>query len=161
MKNTIYLETTIFSYLTSRPSKNIVAAAWQQLTYDWWISQKDKFELYISELVVAEAERGDPEAAERRLAEIHKLPALPITEEVIIFADQFVKRGAVPVKAADDALHIAVAATQGMDYLLTWNCRHIDNAEAKPLIRRLCYESGYEAPEICTPQELMGGNDDE
>ncbi|RWX51853.1 hypothetical protein VU01_10727 [Candidatus Electrothrix marina] len=73
MKNTIYLETTIFSYLTSRPNKNIVAAAWQQLTYDWWTSQKDKFDLYISELVVAEAERGDPEAAERRLAQIHSI----------------------------------------------------------------------------------------
>jgi len=161
MKNTIYLETTIFSYLTSRPSKNIVAAAWQQLTYDWWTSQKDKFDLYISELVVAEAERGDPEAAERRLAQIHKLPALSITEEAIAFADKLVKQGAVPVKAADDAMHIAVAATHGIDYLLTWNCRHIDNAEAKPLIRQVCNESGYESPEICTPQELTGGNDDE
>lgn len=161
MKQTIYIETTIFSYLTSRPSRNLVAAAWQQVTSDWWANQRDKFELYISELVVAEAERGDLEAAARRLEQLQKIPELSITEEVISFADALVEKGAIPLKAADDAMHIAVATIHGVDYLLTWNCRHIDNAEIKPLIRKVCEDSGYSYPEICTPQELMGEIGDE
>lgn len=161
MKQMIYVETTIFSYLTSRPSRNLVAAAWQQVTSDWWANQRDKFELYISQLVVAEAERGDPEAAARRLKQLQKIPELSITEEAISFADTLVGKGAIPLKAADDAIHIAVAAIHGVDYLLTWNCRHIDNAETKPLIRKVCEDSGYSYPEICTPQELMGETGDE
>ncbi len=161
MKHTIYIETTIFSYLTSRPSKNLVAAAWQQITYDWWINQRDKFELYISELVVAEAERGDPKAAEKRLAKLQNIPALSITDEAVSFAGKLVTKGAIPPKATDDAMHIALAAVHGIDYILTWNCRHIDNAESKPLIRKVCEHSGYIYPEICTPHELMGGTYDE
>ena len=158
MKQTIYIETTVFSYLTARPSRNLVAAAWQQITSEWWDSQRDRFELYISELVVVEAERGNPEAAERRLARLQGIPELSVTEEAIAFAEKLVEAGALPPKAADDAMHIAVTAVHGIDYLLTWNCRHIDNAETKPLIRKVCADSGYIYPEICTPQELMGGN---
>lgn len=161
MKQTIYIETTIFSYLTLRPSKNLVAAAWQQITFDWWANQRDKFELYISELVVAEAERGDPDAATKRLNQLQKIPKLSIIDEVVTFADKLVQKGAIPLKAADDAMHIAVAAVHGIDYLLTWNCRHIDNAETKPLIRKVCENSDYVYPEICTPQELMGGTGNE
>ena len=161
MKQTVYIETTIFSYLTSRPSRNLVAAAWQQVTSDWWVNQRDKFELYISELVVTEAERGNPEAAARRLEQLQKISELSITEEVILFADTLVEKNAIPIKAADDAMHIAIAAIHGVDYLLTWNCRHIDNAETKPLIRKVCEISGYSYPEICTPQELMGETNNE
>lgn len=161
MKHTVYIETTIFSYLTTRSSNNLVAAAWQQITSDWWNNQRHRFELYISELVVAEAERGDKDAAERRLEIIRKMPELSITEETISIADKLVEKGAIPFKAADDAMHIAVAAAHGVDYLLTWNCRHIDNAETKPLIRKVCEDSGCAYPEICTPQELMGETDDE
>ncbi len=156
MKQSIYIETTIFSYLTSRPSKNLVAAAWQQLTSDWWDHQRVKFELFISELVVAEAERGDPVAAKRRLEQLLKIPQLSITKETISFAEKLVENGAMPLKAADDAMHISVAAIHGVDFLLTWNCRHIDNAKTKPLIRRVCEDFGHSYPEICTPQELMG-----
>ena len=161
MKYTVYIETTIFSYLTSRPSRNLVAAAWQQVTSDWWDNQKDKFELYISELVVVEAERGDSKAAAKRLERLQDIPVLSITDETILFADKLIKKGAIPLKAADDAMHIALAAVHGVDYLLTWNCRHIDNAEVKPLIRKICENFGYAYPEICTPQELMGVIDDE
>ncbi len=101
------------------------------------------------------------QAAARRLEQLHKIPELSITEEAISFADTLVEKGAIPLKAADDAMHIAVAATHGVDYLLTWNCRHIDNAETKPLIRKVCEDSGYSYPEICTPQELMGETGDE
>ena len=161
MMHTVYIETTIFSYLTSRPSKNLVAAAWQQVTADWWDNQRARFELYISELVVAKAERGDPEAAAKRLEQLQKIPELSTTEEAILLAEKLIKKGAIPLKAADDAMHIALAAVHGIDYLLTWNCRHIDNAEAKPFIRRICEDSDYAYPEICTPHELMGGIDDE
>jgi len=161
MKHTVYIETTIFSYLTSRPSKNLVAAAWQQITSDWWRNQRGRFELYISELVVAEAERGNSEAATKRLEQLQGIPELSITEEAIALADKLIKKGAVPLKAADDAMHIALAAVHDIDYLLTWNCRHIDNAEAKPLIRKVCEDSDYTYPEICTPHELMGETDDE
>ena len=122
MKHTVYIDTTIFSYLTSRPSKNLVAAAWQQITSDWWDNQRGRFELYISELVVAEAERGNSEAAAKRLEQLQGIPALSITEEAISLADKLIKKGAVPLKAADDAMHIALAAVHGIDYLLTWNC---------------------------------------
>ena len=161
MKKTVYVETTIFSYLTSRPSRNLVAAAWQQITSHWWDNQKDKFELYISELVVVEAERGDSKAAARRLERLRNIPVLSITEEAIMFADKLIKKGVIPLKATDDAMHIALAAVHGVDYLLTWNCRHIDNAEVKPLIRKICKNFGYLYPEICTPQELMGETYDE
>lgn len=161
MKQTVYIETTVFSYLSAHPSRNLVAAAWQQVTSEWWESQRDRFELYISELVVAEAERGDPDAVERRLAQLQGIPELSVTEETIAFAEKLVVEGALPSNAADDAMHIAVAAVHCIDYLLTWNCRHIDNAEMKPLIRKVCADSGYMYPEICTPQELMGETDDE
>jgi len=161
MKQTVYIETTVFSYLTAHPSRNLVAAAWQQVTSEWWESQRDRFELYISELVMAEAERGDPDAAQRRLAQLQGIPELSVTEETIAFAEKLVVEGALPSNAADDAMHIALVAVHSIDYLLTWNCRHIDNAEMKPLIRKVCADSGYIYPEICTPQELMGETDDE
>jgi predicted nucleic acid-binding protein len=157
-KRSIYVETTIFSYLTARPSNNIVAAAWQQITHEWWMERRSSFDLYVSELVVAEAERGDTGAASKRLAQLKEIPLLSITEEAITFADKLVAHAALPLKAADDALHISVAAVHGISYLLTWNCRHIDNAEAKPLIRSVCHDYGYICPEICTPGELMGGD---
>ncbi len=161
MKQTVYIETTVFSYLTAHPSRNLVTAAWQQVTSEWWESRRDRFELYISELVVAEAERGDQDAAERRLAQLQGIPELSVTEETISFAEKLIVEGALPPKAADDAMHIALVAVHCIDYLLTWNCRHIDNAEMKPLIRKVCADSGYMYPEICTPQELMGETDDE
>ncbi|MBN1293509.1 MAG: type II toxin-antitoxin system VapC family toxin [Candidatus Latescibacteria bacterium] len=161
MKQSVYIETSIFSYLTAHLSRNLITAAWQQITFEWWSLHRNGFELYISELVVAEAERGDTQAAEKRLAELHGIPELSITEEAIAFAEKLIKGGALPHNAADDAMHISVAAVHGIDYLLTWNCRHINNAEMKPFIRKICNDYGYIYPEICTPQELMGEINDE
>ena len=110
---------------------------------------------------MAETERGDSEAAAKRLEQVQEIPELSVTEEAISLADTLIKKGAIPLKAADDAMHIALAAVHGIDYLLTWNCRHIDNAEAKPLIRKVCEDLDYKYPEICTPHELMGETDDE
>ena len=88
------------------------------------------------------------------------MPLLPITEAVVVLSKALLQGGALPAKALDDSLHIAISAVHGVDYLLTWNCRHLDNAETKPIIRSVCAIHGYTSPEICTPQELMGVFDD-
>lgn len=106
--------------------------------------------------VVNEAAKGDQDAVARRLAVLEDIALLPITDEMRNFAEKLVQNGALPAKAADDALHVAIAAISETNYLLTWNCRHIDNAETKPIVRSLCAVEGYPCPEICTPNELMG-----
>ncbi len=159
-KPNVYIENSVVSYLAARPSRNLVTAAWQRITADWWLARRNDFNLYISELVVAEAERGDPEAAAERLKYLQGIPEVPITREVRDLAEALVSEGALPAKAVADAFHIAAAAVNGIEYLLTWNCRHIDNAELKPLVRSVCAIHGYQCPETCTPQELMGEEDE-
>jgi predicted nucleic acid-binding protein len=156
MNKRVYIETSIVSYLTARPSRNILAAAWQQVTLDWWEKKSPHFELFTSEMVLAEARQGDPVAVQKRMEKLQSIPDLEITEEVALFAQKLVEDGALPKEAMNDAIHLAVSAVHGIDYLLTWNCRHLDNAERKPLIRSVCAVAGYRCPEICTPQELMG-----
>lgn len=153
----VYVETSIVSYLTARPSSDLLAAAWQKVAIDWWDIRRDEFELFVSEVVIEEAGRGDGEAAARRLEALAGIPALAITEEVVALAEALIQEGALPRQAIGDSLHISLAAVHGIDYLLTWNYRHIDNAENKPQIRKTCLSKGYGYPEICTPQELMGG----
>ena len=155
-KKKVYIETSIVSYLTARPSSDLLAAAWQKVTVDWWDTQRHRFDLFGSDIVIEEAGKGGSDAAERRLEALSGIPLLAITEEVVSFAETLIQKGALPRKAIGDSLHIAVAAVHGVDYLLTWNYRHIDNAEAKPIIRRICLENNHGYPEICTPQELMG-----
>lgn len=152
----VYVETSIVSYLTARPSRNLIAAAWQKETLDWWELQRDRFELYISEVVVEEAGRGDKSAASRRLEALENIPVLELDKRSVELAKTLINQGAVPRKALDDAFHLAVATIHGMDFLLTWNCRHIDNAEMKPRIRKVIESQGYQCPEIATPIELMG-----
>lgn len=157
---TVYIETSVVSYLTARPTADLLAAAWQKVTLDWWETQRSRFDLYTSEVTIQEAGRGDPEARARRLAALANVPLLPITESVAPLATALVRGHALPAKAANDALHVAVAAVHRVDYLLTWNYRHLDNAETKPAIRDACAQHGHAAPEICTPWELMGGSED-
>jgi len=157
---TVYLETSIVSYLTGRISSNLVAAAHQQLTREWWELHRRRFEIVISPLVESEASRGDADAAARRVEALEGLPSLAMVPQVLELAGRLMERGALPAKAEDDAMHVAFAAVHGASYLLTWNCRHIDNAETKPIMRFVCEEAGYVCPEICTPEELMGdGNE--
>jgi predicted nucleic acid-binding protein len=155
----VYIETSIFSYLTARPSANLVSAARQRLTCDWWDNCKSRFDLFISPLVELEASRGDPAAAQRRLSAMEGLPSLEIIPEVAELTSLLLREGALPPKAEDDAAHVSLAAVHGIDYLLTWNCRHIDNAEMKPVIRSVCAVYGSPCPEICTPEELLGDFD--
>ena len=159
-KKTVYIETSVVSYLTARPTADLLAAAWQKVTLDWWETQRSRFDLYTSEVAVQEAGRGDREARARRLAALSDIPLLPITEAVGPLASALVRGAALPAKAVNDALHVAVAAVHGVDYLLTWNYRHLHNAETKPAIRDTCGQHGYAGPEICTPRELMGELED-
>lgn len=155
MKAAVYVETSVFSYLTAWRSPQLVMAANQEATRDWWDSRRPKFELFVSAIVVQEAAAGDSDAAKRRLNEIGNLPELDVSAEVEQLAEQLLNGAALPEKAKADALHIAVAAVHGMDFLLTWNCKHIANAAMRSNIEAICRQAGYEPPVICTPLELM------
>lgn len=153
MKSRVYIETTIPSYLTARPSRDLLQLANQQSTREWWAG-KDTFELFVSRLVLDECHAGDPTAAADRLAVLDGLPILARTAEVVELTEVLMRAVRLPPKAQADAGHIAIAALHGMDYLLTWNCRHIANAVLRPRIEAACLAVGYEPPVICTPDEL-------
>jgi len=155
-KKTVYIETSIVSYLTTRPTSDLLVAAGQKTTVDWWDTQRNRFDLYTSDVTIEEAGRDNSEAAARHLEALSSIPILPITEAVVALSKALLQGRALPTKALDDSLHIAISAVHGVDYLLTWNFRHLDNAETKPIIRSVCAIHGYTSPEICTPQELMG-----
>jgi hypothetical protein len=156
VKQRVYLETTIVSYLTARPSRDLILAAHQEVTRQWWKRRRADFEIYVSQLVVDEAGRGDPEAANRRVDLLVGVARLRVTDKALGLARELVRTHALPREGTEDALHIALAAVNGMDLLLTWNCRHIANAEMVPAIRATIERSGYDPPIICTPDELMG-----
>ena len=160
MKPTVYLETTIVSYLTAWTSRDLVMAANQQTTREWWTNRKDEFDLYISQPVIEESNAGDPDAAARRWDVLQHIPRLDITHEVNDLARLLIADVPLPAKAQTDAVHIATAAVNGMTYLLTWNCAHIANAALRPRIEASCRAAGYEPPAICTPQELLGREND-
>ena len=150
------IETSVASYLTARPSRDLVVAAHQELTAAWWATHRQRFDLYISEIVLREAARGDAAAAAKRLAELDKIDVLTLDDGSRVLARLFVERGLIPAKAVEDAFHVAVATSQGMDFLLTWNCRHIANAEVIERLEGVCLELGYQMPILCTPEQLMG-----
>jgi hypothetical protein len=154
MANKVYIETSVISYLTSFPSRDVVVAAHQQITHAWWAGRGD-FALYVSEAVLAEAGGGDPVAASRRLAALADVSVLAISVEVESLAMRFVEVGALPRKAFVDAVHVAAAAIHGMDFLLTWNCTHIANAQIRGRLESLCRSLGLRPPMICTPEELQ------
>jgi hypothetical protein len=155
-KARLYLETTIPSYLISRPSRDLIIAGHQQITGEWWEKQREKFQIYISQLVVDEAGAGDPGAARERMKVIQQFPLLDITPEVEALASRILASRALPQKAATDAAHIAIAAVHGVDFLLTWNCVHLANAFIAKAVARICRRHGCECPVICTPEELLG-----
>ncbi len=158
-KRTVYVETTVIGYATSRPSRDLIVAARQQVTREWFPRAAERYELFVSQLVIRESTSGDQEAARERLALVGGIPLLAVSDAAGELAARLVDEGAVPRPAAEDALHIAVAAVHGVDFLVTWNCRHIANATMRSAIERVCREGGYEPPVICTPEELT--NDDE
>ena len=156
MRAKVYVETTIPSYVTAHPSRDLLIAAHQQLTRDWWESRGPAFDLYVSELVLEEAAAGDAVLAKRRLELLADIPVLALTSGILEIAESLVAGGPNPRKSAGDALHIAIATVYACEYLLTWNCRHIANAEIQRAARRVVRKHGFELPTICTPEELMG-----
>ena len=153
----VYLETSFASYLVAWPSDSLVTAALQRLTQRWWDARRDAFELFVSELVLAEARSGNPSAAARRLAVLATIPVLHATPAAEALTERILAARLVPPKARADAAHIAIAAVHGMDYLVTWNCRPIANAITRKRIEQLLREAGYDAPVLCTPEELQEG----
>ena len=158
MNPTAYIETSVVSYLTSWPSRDLVVAAYQQVTREWWRNARDRFDLVASELVIAEASVGDEDAARARLTALEAVTLLDATEDAANLTQKLLDQGAVPHMAAEDAAHIAIAVTNGVHYLVTWNFRHIANAAMRSQIEHVCRQSGYEPPIICTPNELMEPN---
>ena len=155
MGPSVYIETTVISYLTARPSKDLVQRAHQRLTQTWWRTRRSQFELYVSPLVLQEAAAGDPIRARHRLALVRNLPVLGPSPDAVRLARALMNRGPIPKKAEVDALHIAIAAVHGIEYLLTWNCTHIANARMRSEIESVCRDDNYEPPVLCTPEELM------
>lgn len=155
MNPVVYVETSVISYLTARPSQDVVTAAYQEITREWWRSAPSRFSLVASELVITEAASGDSNAARARLEALRTIRLVDVTVAAIELNRKLVERGAVPPSAADDAAHIATAAANGVGYLVTWNFRHIANATMRSRIEDVCRSAGYDPPVICTPRELM------
>jgi hypothetical protein len=156
MADRVYIETTVVSYLTARPSSDVVIAGHQKVTHEWWDTRRMSYELCVSQLVLDEAAAGDAQAAQERLQALQSVVVLETTAEALDLAKELLRAGALPAKAADDALHVAVAATKAIPFLLTWNCRHLANAAMRPMIESVCQAKGFKAPIICTPEELLG-----
>ncbi len=155
------MESTIPSYYVARPSRDLVTAAHQQITREWWRKRLEDFDVHISDVVIDEVSLGDPEMARQRLELLKSFPLLSATDAARALTDALVKSGPLPQKAVRDAAHIALSAVHGMDFLLTWNCRHIANAEILRKVEAICARHGVKCPVVCTPGELMGGEIDE
>jgi predicted nucleic acid-binding protein len=155
MKKRIYLETTVVSYLTAKPSRDIMVAGHQDATREVWPQLYSKYESYISALVFEEAGKGDPGQAHMRLAAIESFPMLDVDEEARFLAEKIILRKAVPAEYPEDALHIAIAAVNGAAVILTWNFAHLNNPFTRKLVRQVVEGEGYECPEICSPEELL------
>ena len=155
MKPAIYLETTIISYLAAWPSRDLLVAAHQGLTRDWWETRRGEFRLCISQAVIEEASVGDAAAAVRREALLEGLKSLDLNDAVLKLAKLIMRDAKLPPRATVDALHVAVAAIHGVETLLTWNCRHIASVTFRPRIESVCRAAGVLPPVICTPLELM------
>ena len=151
----VYLETTIPSYLTARPALQIIQAGHQLSTRRWWDEYRDSFELFTSLVTIQEAREGDQEAAERRLVSLRDIPLLAVTPEAELIASQILTEHLLPSHAERDALHIGVAVFHEMDFLLTWNIRHIANAQMRKKLRAFVESLGYSLPTICSPEELL------
>jgi len=156
VKDTVYVETSVISYFTSRPSRDLVIAGRQEITREKWNKIIEFFDLYVSALVIQEIEQGDSDEAQKRVNAIGDLPVLAISDEAEKLASILIQEGPIPDKYPEDALHIAIATVNGMDYLLTWNFSHINNAQMKSKIISVIENNGYLCPIICSPEELLG-----
>ena len=152
---TVYLETSFISYLVSRPSRDLLVAAHQQTTDEWWNTRHNEFECFISQVVIDEASAGNSSEAAKRMDIIKDLPVLEFTDEAESLALTILSSGKFPHHANRDAAHIAIAAANSIDYLLTWNCKHLANANVRVRLHKLNNSLGYNTPDLCTPEELI------
>jgi len=152
---TVYIETSVISYLTARPSRNAVVAVHQTQTREWWTRFRTRFELCLSQAVLLEIGRGDPVAAATRLELARDLRLLQISNEATALARRIIVECGLPEHAGLDALHVATAATNQIDYLLTWNCKHIANSTLQSRIAAACRSAGRTAPVLCTPSTFL------
>jgi predicted nucleic acid-binding protein len=153
MKRRVYIETSVISFLTARRPSNVVLAGHQASTRDFWM-HRERYELFISDLVVRECERGDIDQARLRTEAINGFPVLDIDPEVEALASELIGKKAVPENSLEDALHIAVAAVNNVDFIVTWNFKHINNPTLKRHVGNVVLGMGYGMPEICSPEEL-------
>ena len=150
-KPKVYVESSTISYLTARPSRDVVVSAKQKLTHEWW-NQRDRYELFISNTVIEEITMGDPEAAEARLKIAKKFTILPLTEMVERLTDALLESEAVPEKSKLDASHIAHATAHCMDFLITWNQKHIATDKKRKQIEVIIEKFGFQPPQLLTPE---------
>ncbi len=155
MKKRVYIETTVVSYFTARPSRDIMVAGHQEVTRDLWPQLVAKYETYISAIVYEEAGKGDPDQARMRLAAIEPFPMLDIDDEARFLAGKIIAGRGIPADYPEDALHIAVAAVNGIEVVVTWNFAHLNNPFTRRMVRRIVEGEGYICPEICSPEELL------
>ena len=158
MKIKVYIETSVVSYLTARPSRNITLASHQTFTREMW-DCLDNYDVYISELVLAEAGEGNPEAAKQRLIALEGFEELAIDQDAKDLAAALIEGSAIPASYPEDALHIAVAATNGMHVVITWNFKHLNNPFTRTIVRKIVESQGFVCPELCSPEELLKGGD--
>jgi hypothetical protein len=152
----VYLETTFLSYLVAQPSRDLLVAAHQQITHEWWTTRRSTFDCFVSQVVIDEASRGDASEVQKRLAIIGNLRTLDVTADAEALTRSIMAAGILPSHAFPDAAHVAASATHAVDFLLTWNCKHLANAQIARRITAVCEQLGYKTPVICTPEELMG-----
>jgi predicted nucleic acid-binding protein len=155
MKKNVYIETTVVSYLTAKPSRDIMIAGHQEATRELWTALSSKYESYVSALVFEETGRGDPTQAQMRLSAIAHFPMLDIDDESKSLAEKIIIKKGIPSEYPEDALHIAVAAVNGIDVIITWNFAHLNNPFTRKKVRKIIEAEGYICPEICSPEELL------
>ncbi|MCU0858898.1 MAG: type II toxin-antitoxin system VapC family toxin [Pontiellaceae bacterium] len=156
MKPKVYIETSVVSYLTARASRDVVVAGHQQATQEFWQYLGVRFVPFVSALVIREAAKGDSSLAARRLSAIQDFPIIKNSDIAEELARKILQGKGIPEAYPEDALHIALAAISGMDFLVTWNFSHINNAFTRLLTRQIVENSGYVCPELVSPEELLG-----
>lgn len=155
-KKKVYLESSFFGYLTGRPSAVPKTAYWQALTRQWWESYRPHVDCFVSRWVLIEADDGDVDAIELRKTALSGIPEVrPAAAEVAALAEKLIAAHALPEKEITDAFHIATATIGGMDYLLTWNCKHLANYVALPKTYAVLTAAGYKCPVIITPEKYI------
>ena len=154
MKESVYIESSVISYLTSRPSRDLVIAYRQHVTLDWWENQRADFELVVSSLVCEEIQEGEPEASQNGIKAIEEIEILDVAEKSIELAELLMLENVFSAGCGNDALHLAIAATQEIDYLLTWNFKQLNNAQKKNKLFNIVSFAGYRCPQLCSPEGI-------